>query len=128
MTDLIRAYTMPDKFAVDLPIDKIVCDDNIDYEYVQKLAGKMDASKLKPIVVIKHPYKELYAVLDGHHRFKAARLKGLNKIKAAIVDDYVGLGFELTRQGVFQPSPEFTKYVRLPLKRFIEYMQDFLLT
>jgi len=128
MTDLIRAYTMPDKFAVDLPIDKIVCDENIDYEYVQKLAGEMDASKLKPIVVIKHPNKELYAVLDGHHRFKAARLKGLNKIKAAIIDDYVGLGFELTRQGVFQPSPDFTKYVRLPLKRFIEYMQNFLLT
>ncbi|OGD59913.1 hypothetical protein A3K78_09350 [Candidatus Bathyarchaeota archaeon RBG_13_52_12] len=127
MTDLIRAYTMPDKFAVDLPIDKIVCDENIDYEYVQKLAGEMDASKLKPIVVIKHPNKELYAVLDGHHRFKAARLKGLNKIKAAIIDDYVGLGFELTRQGVFQPSPDFTKYVRLPLKRFIEYMQNFLL-
>jgi hypothetical protein len=128
MTDLIRAYTMPDRFAVDLPIDKIVCDENIDYEYVKKLAGKMDASKLTPIVVIKHPDKELYAVLDGHHRFKAARLKGLNKIKAAVVDDYVGLGFELTRQGVFQPSPEFTKYVRLPLKRFIEYMQNFLST
>ena len=128
MTDLIRAYTMPNKFAVDLPVDKIVCDENIDYDYVRKLARKMDASKLTPIVVIKHPDKELYAVLDGHHRFKAARLKGLNKIKAAIVDDYVGLGFELTRQGVFQPSPEFTKYVRVPLKRFIEYMQDFLLT
>ena len=128
MTDLIRAYTMPNKFAVDLPVDKIVCDENIDYDYVRKLARKMDASKLTPIVVIKHPDKELYAVLDGHHRFKAARLKGLSKIKAAIVDDYVGLGFELTRQGAFQPSPEFTKYVRVPLKRFIEYMQDFLLT
>jgi hypothetical protein len=128
MTDLIHAYTMPDKFAVDLPVDKIVCDENIDYEYVQKLAVEMDVSKLTPIVVIKHPDKELYAVLDGHHRFKAARLKGLKKIKAAIVDDYVGLGFEFTRQGVFQPSPEFTRYVRLPLKRFIEYMQNFLLT
>ena len=128
MTDLIRAYTMPNKFAVDLPLDKIVCDENIDYDYVKKLAKKMDASKLTPIVVIKHPDKELYAVLDGHHRFKAARLKGLSKIKAAIVDDYVGLGFELTRQGAFQPSPEFTKYVRVPLKRFIEYMQDFLST
>lgn len=128
MTDLIRAYTMPNKFAIDLPIDKIVSDENIDYEYVKKLAVKMDASTLTPIVVIKHPDKELYAVLDGHHRLKAARLRGLKKIKAAVVDDYVGLGFELTRQGVFQPSPEFTKYVRLPLKRFIEYMENFLLT
>jgi hypothetical protein len=41
MTDFIRAYTMPDKFAVDLPIEEIVCDENIDYEYVQKL--EMDA-------------------------------------------------------------------------------------
>ena len=126
MTDLIRAYTMPEKYAVDLPVDKIVCDENVDYEYVQKLAEVMDASKLTPIVVIKHPDKELYAVLDGHHRFKAARIRGFIKIKAAVVDDYVGLGFEFTRQGVFQPSPEFTKYIRLPLKRFIEYMQHFL--
>ena len=126
MTDLIRAYTMPEKYAVDLPVDKIVCDENVDYEYVQKLAEVMNASKLTPIVVIKHPDKELYAVLDGHHRFKAARIRGFSKIKAAVVDDYVGLGFEFTRQGVFQPSPEFTKYIRLPLKRFIEYMQHFL--
>ena len=125
MTDIIRAYTRPEKYAINLPIDKIVCDENVDDEYVQKLA-EMDVSKLAPIVVIKHPDKELYAVLDGHHRFKAARLRGLTKIKAAVIDDYVGLGFEFTRQGVFQPSPKFTKYVRLPLKRLIEYMQEFL--
>ena len=125
MTDLIRAYTMPDKYAVDLLVEEIVCDENIDNDYVRKLA-EMDVSKLTPIVVIKHPNKELYAVLDGHHRFKAAQLRGMNKIKAVIIDDYVGLGFEFTRQGVFQPSTEFTRYVRLPLKRFIEYMKDFL--
>jgi hypothetical protein len=116
---------MPDKYAVELPIEKIVCDENVDDDYVQRLA-EMDVSKLKPIVVIKHPDKELYAVLDGHHRLKAARLSGLKTIKAAVVDDYVGLGFEFTRQGVFQPSAEFTRYVRLPLKRFMEYMHDFL--
>ena len=127
MTDLIRAYTMPDKYAVDLPVESIVCDENVDDDYVQRLA-EMDVSKFTPIVVIKHPDKELYAVLDGHHRFKAARLNGLKTIKAAVVDDYVGLGFEFTRQGVFQPSPEFTRYVRLPLKRFMEFMQDFLVS
>jgi len=125
MTDLIRAYTRPDKYAVDLPIDKVVCDEDVDDDYVQRLA-EMDLSKLKPIIVIKHPHKEIYAVLDGHHRFKAARLSGVRMIKAAVVDDYVGLGFELTRQGVFQPSPDFTRYVRLPLKRFVDYMRDFL--
>jgi hypothetical protein len=125
MTDLIRAYTTPYKYAIDLPVAKIVCDENIDDDYVQKLT-EADASKFTPIIVIKHPKKELYAVLDGHHRFKAARLSGLETIKAVVVDDYVGLGFELTRQGVFQPTPEFTRYVRIPMKRFISYMRDFL--
>jgi len=125
VTDFIRAYTMPENFAVDLPVENIVCDENVDYEYVSRLA-ELDVSKLKPIVVIKHPDKELYAVLDGHHRFKAAKLRGLKTIKAAVVDDYTGLGFEFTKQGVFQPSAEFTRHVRVPLKRFVEYMQGFL--
>ena len=38
MTDLIRAYATPDKYAIDIPVDKIVCDENIDNDYVQKLA------------------------------------------------------------------------------------------
>ena len=126
MTDLIRAYTMPEKYAIDLLVDKIVSDENVDNEYARKLS-ELDVSKLTPIVVIKHPKKELYAVLDGHHRFKATQLRGMKKIKAVVIDDYVGLGFELTKQGVFQPSPEFTRYIRLPMKRFIKYMQDFLL-
>ena len=116
---------MPENFAVDLPVENIVCDENVDYEYVSRLA-ELDVSKLKPIVVIKHPDKELYAVLDGHHRFNAAKLRGLKTVKAAIVDDYTGLGFEFTKQGAFQPSAEFTRYVRVPLKRFVEYMQGFL--
>ena len=116
---------MPEKYAVELPIEKIACDENVDTDYVQRLS-EVDVSKFTPIIVIKHPDKDLYAVLDGHHRFKAARLNRMKTIKAVVVDDYVGLGFELTRQGVFQPSPEFTKYIRLPMKRFIEYMHDFL--
>ena len=116
---------MPDKFAVDLPIEKIICDEKIDSEYVKSLR-KVDASKLKPIVVIKHPKQELYAVLDGHHRLEAAKHSGVKSIKAAVVDDYTGLGFELTKQGVFQPSAEFTRYIRVPFKRFIEDMRHFL--
>jgi hypothetical protein len=125
VTDLIRAYTIPEKYAVDLQVEKIVCDENVDDDYVQRLAER-DVSKFKPIVVIKHPDKELYAVLDGHHRFKAAQLKGLKTIRAAVVDDYTGLGFEFTKKGIFQPSAEFTKYVRVPLKEFMVYMRDFL--
>jgi hypothetical protein len=125
LTDFIRAYTTPEKFAVNLPLEKIVCDENVDYDYVQKIV-EIDFSKIKPIVVIKHPEKDLFAVLDGHHRFKAAKQQGLKTIKAAVVDDYTGLSFELTKQGIFQPSAEFTHYIRVPLKRFIEYLHGFL--
>ena len=124
MTDFIRAYTMSEKFAVELPVENIICDENVDYDYIHSIA-EADVTKLKPIVVVKHPDKELYAVLDGHHRYKATRLCGQKTIRAAIIDDYTGFGFEFTSQGVFQPSPEFTRYVRVPLKKFLEYMQAF---
>ena len=116
---------MPEKFAVDLPLEKIVCDENVDSEYARSLAV-VDVSKFKPIVVIKHPKKEIYAVLDGHHRLKAVKLKGLKTIRAAVVDDYTGFGFELTKKGILQPSAEFTRYIRVPIKRFAEDMRRFL--
>jgi len=124
MTNLIFAYTLPEKYAIEIPIEKVVSDEKIDIEYVRSMVVLCD--EFKPIVVIKHPSEDIYAVLDGHHRFAAARLKGSSKIKAAIVDDYIGLGFELTKIGAFQPTPEFTRYVRLPLKRFIQFMEEFL--
>jgi hypothetical protein len=115
---------MPEVYAVEIPVEQIVCDENVDDEYVRSLA-EVDVSRLKPIVVIKHPDKELYAVLDGHHRFEAIKLRGLKMIRAAVVDDYTGLGFELTKQGVFQPSAEFTRFIRVPFKRFSEGMRRF---
>ena len=126
MTDLLRAYATPNKYAVELHMDEIVCDENIDIEYAESLA-KHDVSKMTPIIVIKHPSKRLYAVLDGHHRFKAAQLRGLKSIRAVVVDDYVGLGFDLTSKGGFLPSPELTRHIRVPIKRFVQYIQSFLL-
>ena len=86
----------------------------------------MDPSSVKAIVVIKHPRQDVYAVLDGHHRLHALRAMGVGKVRAAVVDDYVGLGFHLTKRGAFQPSPEFTRHVRVPLKRFLAFMERFL--
>ncbi len=127
MTDFLRAYTMPEKYAVEIPIEQIVCDDKIDPDYAQHLGEKFkETVSPKPIVVVKHPGKELYAVLDGHHRFWVMKQRGLNRIKVAVVDDYVGLGFELTRSGVLQPPPEFTRYIRVPVKMFLEYIEGFL--
>jgi hypothetical protein len=127
MTDLIRAYFDPDKHSVDLPIGLIVSDDKVDEDYVASIGeGGLDPATMRPIVVIKHPREEVYSVLDGHHRCRLVRDMGCDTIRAAVVDDYVGLGFFLTKKGVFQPTPEFTKHVRVPLKRFVASTTEFL--
>jgi len=127
MTDLVRAYAFPERFAVELPVDSIVCDGKVDEGHVDRILGDLDdPARLKPIVVIKHPRQDVYAVLDGHHRFSAVRRRGASTVRAAVVDDYVGLGFELTKRGAFQPTPLFTRHVRVPAKRLARYMQRFL--
>ncbi len=127
MTDFIRAYTMPEKYAVDIPIDRIVCDEKVDPDYIQHLERKItEAPSTKPIVVVKHPTRDVYAVLDGHHRFWVMKTHGVKTVRASVVDDYVGLGFELTRSGLLQPPPEFTHYIRVPIKLFAEQIEKFL--
>jgi hypothetical protein len=127
MTDLFRAYFDPGKHAQELPIELVVSDEKVDEEHVARIArGGMDPSTMRPIVVIKHPKEQVYSVIDGHHRFSLIRGMGCDTIRAAVVDDYVGLGFYLTKKGVFQPTREFTKYVRVPVKRFIWWTTGFL--
>ncbi|MCJ2539651.1 MAG: ParB N-terminal domain-containing protein [Candidatus Thermoplasmatota archaeon] len=127
MTDLFRAYFDPVKHATEIPCELIVSDEKVDKEHVARMVeGGMDPATMRPIVVIKHPKEEIYSVLDGHHRFSLIRDMGCETIRAAVVDDYVGLGFYLTAKGVFQPTADFTKYVRVPLKRFIWWMTGFL--
>ena len=127
MTDLLRAYFEPDKHAQEIPIELIVTDDKVDEDYVGSLSkGVEDPKAMRAIVVIRHPREEIYAVLDGHHRYRLHREKGCTTIRASVVDDYVGLGFYLTKKGMFQPTPAFTKFVRIPLKRFVAWMTEFL--
>ena len=128
MTDLVRAYTLPERYAIDLPIDHIVCDGKVDPDLVDRIRTSLgdDPGSVKAIVVIRHPKEEIYAVLDGHHRLHALRAMDASSIRASVVDDYIGLGFKLTRRGTFQPHPEFTKRVRVPVKQFLAFMERFL--
>ena len=65
-------------------------------------------------------------ILDGHHRFWAQKILGYNKIKCAVIEDIFGIGFHLTKNGIFQPDPKITKYIRIPLKRIYSYITEFI--
>ena len=47
-------------------------------------------------------------------------------IKSAVIEDFFGLGFHLTKNGIFQPDPRLTKYIRIPLKRIYSYITEFI--
>jgi hypothetical protein len=127
MVNLLKAYSNPDKYAEDIPIDKLVADLKVDVEGVNRIIKMIKSGEvIKSIVVVKHPKKNYYAVLDGHHRFWAQKALCYPMIKCAVVEDFFGLGFHMTKNGIFQPDPIFTKHVRIPLKRFYTYISKFI--
>jgi len=127
MVTFIKAYTNPNKYAQDISINNIVADVKVDFNGIKKIISDIESGKeLKAIVIVKHPKKNYYAVLDGHHRFWAKKILGYKKIKCAVIEDMIGIGFHLTKNGIFQPDPKITKYIRIPLKRVYTYMSEFI--
>ena len=127
MVSFLKAYTNPDKYANFILIKKIVADLKVDLDGINRIIFEIESGKdIKAIVIVKHPKKDYYAVLDGHHRFWAYKILGYEKIKCAIIEDFFGIGFHLTKNGIFQPDPKITKYIRVPLKRIYKYLMDFI--
>ncbi len=127
MVTFLKAYTNPNKYAQYIITKQIVADIKVDLDGVNRLINQIESGKeLKAIVIVKHPKKEYYAVLDGHHRFWAQKILGYNKIKCAVIEDIFGIGFHLTKNGIFQPDPKITKYIRIPLKRIYSYIAEFI--
>ena len=127
MVDIIRAFTFPEKFATNLPINRIVAGGKTVEDGVSHYNERIqNGYQPRPIIVIKHPKEDLYAVLDGHHRFEALKKCGATEISSVVVDAYSNLQFELTMKGVFQPAPLLTKHVRIPFKKLAAYMKEFL--
>lgn len=83
--------------------------------YKQKI---LEEKRIKLIVMVKHPRKVLYAVLDGHHRYYAYLELGKKEIECAVAGDYSSVIFYLTEHGYFQPSPEITNGVRNRAMKF----------
>ena len=127
MVTFLKAYTNPNKYAQYIITKQIVADIKVDLDGVNRLIKQIESGKkLKAIVIVKHPKKEYYAVLDGHHRFWAQKILGYTKIKCAVIEDIFGIGFHLTKNGIFQPDPKITKYIRIPLKRIYSYIAEFI--
>jgi hypothetical protein len=122
-------FIHPKKYAVCLPIDKLVADSKTSCQGIEFYKHKIQThQKINPIIVVKHPRKDLYAVLDGHHRYYAYLELGKKTVDCALAGDYSSVIFYLTQHGYFQPSPEFTEGVRQPAVRLHQNLKQFLET
>jgi uncharacterized ParB-like nuclease family protein len=123
----VDAIVNPEKYAVCLSIDNVVADAKVTADgvenYEQKIANK---EQLRPIIVVKHPSKERYAVLDGHHRYYAVKNSSKKEISAAVIGDYSRVMYYLTKNGYFQPSSQLTKNLRSPILQVHNNIKEFL--
>ena len=121
------ALINPRKYARPMSIDKIIADTKVSNEGVEYYKKKIEANEpIDPIVVVKHPRLDVYAVLDGHHRYWAYKELGKETIDCAIAEDYSSVIFYLTEHGYLQPSADSTKHLRLPAKKMHENLKQFL--
>ncbi len=120
-------FLHPNKYTMRLPVQKLVADSKVSREGIEIYKRKIkNGEKIGPIIVVKHPKKELYAVLDGHHRYYALKELGRKRIQCALAGDYSSVIFYLTEHGYFQPSAEFTEDLRHPMIRLHQNLKQFL--
>jgi hypothetical protein len=121
-------FIHPAKYAVLLPIEKLVADSKASEQgidvYKQKI---LENQKINPIVVVKHPRRDVYAVLDGHHRYYAYLKLGKKEVECALAGDYSSVIFYLTEHCYFQPSPGFTEGLRQPAIKLHQNLKQFLI-
>lgn len=123
----IDVFANPEKYMVRLPIDKIIADSEVSREGVEKYKQKIKKKeKVAPIIVVKHPRFEAYAVLDGHHRYYAYLELGKKEINCALAGDFSSVMFYLTEHGFFQPKKEIREEMRKPIPLFHKNIDGFL--
>ena len=101
----IDVFVHPDKYLIQVSTEKIVADKKVQNQIVEYYKRKIrNGEDILPIVVIKNPGQELYAVLDGHHRYYAFFELGVKNVKCAFFGDFSGLLFYMVGHGFFQPT------------------------
>jgi hypothetical protein len=123
----IDVFANPEKYLVRLPIEKIVADTKVDPEAIEMYKKKIQSGeKIEPLIVVKHPDFDAYAVLDGHHRYYALLELGKKKVDCALAGDFSSLMFYMTEHGYFQPKPETKEENQKKIIHLHENVQDFL--
>ena len=123
----IDVFANPEKYLMCLPIAKIVADTKVSEEAVEMYKQKIrNHEEISPIIVVKHPKFDVYAVLDGHHRYYACLEMGRREIECALAGDFSRVVFYLTEHGFFQPNMESEGEMRGPILKLHENLQEFL--
>jgi hypothetical protein len=123
----IDVFANPEKYLICLPIEKLVADTKVDPEAIEMYKKRIqNGEKLPPLVVIKHPKFEVYAVLDGHHRYYALLETGEKMVNCALAGDFSSVLFYMTEHGYFQPKPETKEENQKKIIHLHEDVQDFL--
>ena len=103
----IDVFANPEKYLIRLPIEKLVADTKVDPEAIEMYKKKItNGEKIAPLIVVKHSKFDVYAVLDGHHRYYAFLELGKKEVECALAGDFSSLMFYMTEHGYFQPKPE----------------------
>ena len=90
---------------------KVIADTNAHRQIVECYRCKIaNGESILPIVVIKNPGKDIYAVLDGHYRYYACLESVIEEMKCAFAGDFSSLVVLAARYGFFQSAGEITEY------------------
>ena len=123
----IDVFQNPEKYLVRVPIEKIVADTKVSREGVEGYKQKIErGEKIAPVIVVKHPSIEKYAVLDGHHRYYAFLELGKKEVDCALAGDFSSVIYTMTKQGYFQPGAEIRKGIYRKVFQVHENIQEFL--
>jgi ParB-like nuclease domain len=123
----IDVFANPEKYLVRLPIEKLVADTKVDPEAIETYKKKIqNGEKIAPLIVIKHPKYDVYAVIDGHHRYYALLELGKKEVECALAGDFSSVVFYMTEHGYFQPKPETKEEDQKKIIHLHENVQDFL--
>ena len=102
----IDVFANPEKYLIRLPIDKIVADTKVSREAINLYKQKIkNGEKLAPLIVVKHPKLDVYAVLDGHHRYYAYLELGKKIVDCALAGRLLSINLLLDRTRFLSAKP-----------------------